>query len=449
MFGCCSGRAGFTSAGGSGGAGVASFNGRVGAVTSQAGDYAASQVTNDSGVVGAFVSQALDTLAAAIAALAIATVPTSRVVGTTAPLTGGGNLSADRTIGVSAFDLTGAYVSSGPANTFLAGTGAGNVWQAVFSSPANPADNGKVVRALNGDFTYVGGSTGQALIWTAGQWAPGVDFGALSPVTTDGFLANAGTGYVRLGLAAGSGAGVASAANGGNIRGARGAGGFQIFVRNNADTADLVALATDTVSGPGVTLGSTTAGGFSPVLAAPSAGNITLRVGSSATQLQLTTASVSSLIPRIEFFGTVATGTFGQQTSATNGATGNKINFTGQDCTGTTSTGGAVDVRPGSGTTAGGKGRLMSGGGAVATVQRLAWNDVGLALYGGNPVAQAARVGQATNNTGVAPGATRDMDDVTSAGLADPAKVNANFARIVANMWNPLELALHDLGATA
>lgn len=55
-----------------GGAGVDSFNGRVGVVVSVLGDYLTSQVTNDSGVAGATASAALDTLNTAIAALTAA-----------------------------------------------------------------------------------------------------------------------------------------------------------------------------------------------------------------------------------------------------------------------------------------------------------------------------------------------------------------------------------------
>lgn len=57
-------------AGGSGGGAVASVFGRIGAVVAQAGDYAASQVSNDSGVAGADVAAALDALDAEIAAVA-------------------------------------------------------------------------------------------------------------------------------------------------------------------------------------------------------------------------------------------------------------------------------------------------------------------------------------------------------------------------------------------
>ena len=76
--------------------GVSSVFGRTGAVAPEAGDYAASQVGNDSSVPGLTVAAALEDLAAAILGL----VPSSRLVDTGTGLTGGGDLSADRTISV-------------------------------------------------------------------------------------------------------------------------------------------------------------------------------------------------------------------------------------------------------------------------------------------------------------------------------------------------------------
>ena len=89
---------------------VLSIFGRDGVVIAVAGDYAASQVTNDSGVAGAFVSVALDNLdtdigvvAGNLAALAgvVATKADKAITLTAgAGLTGGGDLSANRTFTV-------------------------------------------------------------------------------------------------------------------------------------------------------------------------------------------------------------------------------------------------------------------------------------------------------------------------------------------------------------
>lgn len=77
---------------------VDSVFGRTGAVVAAASDYDASQVDNDSSVAGADVAAALDTLGTAVAARALA----SRVLTAGAGLTGGGDLSADRTFNVGA-----------------------------------------------------------------------------------------------------------------------------------------------------------------------------------------------------------------------------------------------------------------------------------------------------------------------------------------------------------
>lgn len=352
---------------GGGGGGVTSWKTRVGAVIPVAGDYDSDQIDNHSAVAGISVTAALNTLNAAI-------------------------------------DLTGTRVAAGPAGTFLAGTGAGNVWSPTFTAPTNPAQNGFAALGLNGDFTYLSpGTAGNMMNSNGSAWTAGVDFAALSPVTTAGFLANASGGFIRLGLVAGSGAGVASAAAGGNVRGARGTGGYVINVRNNADTADLTLLTTDTVTGPSFTLGSTAAGGFSPIIASPAAGTITLRVGSSATQVSISTAVVSLLIPILNFFTSVTNPTIQQQLdSVTQNGAGKKLFINAQDLNNTNTTGGDGDLRPGSGTTAGGKWRLMSGGGAVASAQRFAWNDAGIGFFTTAPTAQPTINGSRGANVALA-----------------------------------------------
>lgn len=68
--------------------------GRSGNVVAAAGDYAASQVTNDSGVSGTYVSDALDTLDGDVSDLVAITLTAG------AGLTGGGDLSTNRTFDV-------------------------------------------------------------------------------------------------------------------------------------------------------------------------------------------------------------------------------------------------------------------------------------------------------------------------------------------------------------
>lgn len=72
---------------------VFSVFGRVGAVVAVLNDYSASLINNDSGVVGATVAAALNTLNAG-------KVPNTRQIIAGAGLTGGGDLSADRTLDV-------------------------------------------------------------------------------------------------------------------------------------------------------------------------------------------------------------------------------------------------------------------------------------------------------------------------------------------------------------
>ncbi len=81
---------------------VASVFTRTGAVTAMGGDYEASLVTNDSGVSGATVADALDMLLAAIGAVVSGFVPNGRTLTAGAGMTGGGDLSANRTFNVGA-----------------------------------------------------------------------------------------------------------------------------------------------------------------------------------------------------------------------------------------------------------------------------------------------------------------------------------------------------------
>lgn len=92
--------AGITITGSTIAAKVVSVFGRLGAVVASVGDYVASQVNNDSGVAGATVAAALNTLQTAVtnAVSSLANyVPITRTVTAGAGLTGGGDLTANRT----------------------------------------------------------------------------------------------------------------------------------------------------------------------------------------------------------------------------------------------------------------------------------------------------------------------------------------------------------------
>jgi hypothetical protein len=408
------------------GAGVSSVFGRTGAVVAATGDYNSDQLTNLSAVPGAVVSDALDALAAVSgvssvfgrtgAVVAAAGDYTSTQVTNSSAVAGATTSDALNTLNA-VIDLTGARVTAGPANTFLAGGASANQWLPVFTAPTNPGQNGFIPRASSGDFTYVGGaSTGQMLNWNGSQWQAGVDFGALTPVTTDGFAANNANGYVRLGLVAGSGSGAASAASAGNIRGARGTNGFVINIRNNADSADLTAFSADTVSGPTLTMGSTASGGFSTLMAAPTAGTVTLRVGSSASQVQLANGTFAIGVATMNFSG-AANSTFTMsvtsnatafnlsitgQTSSAVGGTGGPVIITGGTTSGGsgTRTGGFVGLVSGAGQSAAGDLRLVfgTGGGANLSIGGTAANTAWQSMAGGAFVADrtAAPTGNPT-----------------------------------------------------
>lgn len=87
--------------------GVSSVFGRTGAVVAAANDYNSTQVSNSSGVAGTGVTGALNTLNTN-------KVDSTRTISTTAPLTGGGDLSTNRTF---ALPAPGYYRATDGANT--------------------------------------------------------------------------------------------------------------------------------------------------------------------------------------------------------------------------------------------------------------------------------------------------------------------------------------------
>lgn len=116
---------------GGGGSGVTTFNGRSGVVVPTSGDYTASEVTYSntvSGLTSVDAQDAIDELnslrptdiANAVTQARSGMVLSTRQVLTTSPLTGGGNLSADLTLGISGVVLTTRNVNTGAG---LAGGG--------------------------------------------------------------------------------------------------------------------------------------------------------------------------------------------------------------------------------------------------------------------------------------------------------------------------------------
>lgn len=253
------------------------------------------------------------------------------------------------------------------------------------------------------------------------------DFGALSLATTS---------TLTLGLPAGSGAGVASAAATGNIRGSRGAylgsggTGFQLSVRNNGDTADVVAVAWDSVAasmqlgGSGVTNLDLTSGT-----------NWRLRDTGGTTRHSWTSNTYQGRLTSLTIDS--ATGADSNWAYAgSGGATGFNWIFTGQP--GTT-TGGAVILRPGSGTTEGAVDLQTNGG-----TSRIKTNGTGIGFFNTTPAAQPTDIVALTDSTTGT--ADNTVNDVGAA--FNQATLNNNFADLIAKV-NGLRTRLRTLGLMA
>lgn len=97
---------------------VDSVFGRTGAVTATVGDYTAAKITNTpAGTIAAADVQT------ALNELDTEKVPTSRTVGTTAPLAGGGALSASLTLSISAHGISNGLFRQGVALSVVGVTG--------------------------------------------------------------------------------------------------------------------------------------------------------------------------------------------------------------------------------------------------------------------------------------------------------------------------------------
>ncbi len=301
--------------------GVSSVFGRTGAVVAGAGDYTSTQVTNSSGVTGATVTAALNTLNTAVGAA----VPTSRTITATTPvrIDGGASadLSANRTLSVLPVSNTTAGVAP-----------------------------------------LVPGTVGLALISSATASAWGSDFGANNLTTTGAFISNLAAGFVRVGLAPGSGAG--SGAGTGSIRLPNGTFVGTVQGRNNADTGDIILLGWNS-SGLDTQFGSNASGGNNTATASAIA-SFRVRLTTSATVVFAisTTAMTFSGINSVAFDPT-PTVTFSQQ--AVTGA-GKAFTYSAQ---GGTTTGGDLVI------VGGGAGAAGNAGGSVQLVPGKGSGDAG------------------------------------------------------------------------
>lgn len=105
--------------------------------------------------------------------------------------------------------------------------------------------------------------------------------------------------------------------------------------------------------------------------------------------------------------------TYGWQDKTANSATGSATNILGQNCTGTTTTGGAVNVLTGSGTSANGELNLGTGG-----VTRLTLSSTGKILYFASSLTTAVVLTQANLSTDSATGARLDILAQTCTGTS-------------------------------
>lgn len=94
------------------------------------------------------------------------------------------------------------------------------------------------------------------------------------------------------------------------------------------------------------------------------------------------------------FNDTTASPKFGQQDQVANSATGQPLTVGAQNCTGTTSTGGNLLCKGGTGTSTNGGVRIQTAGGTT----RLEVNDAGLAFFGASPAAKPTVTGAKAGN---------------------------------------------------
>ncbi len=336
-------------------------------------------VKNDSSVSGTTVKAALNTLLGFVTAA----VPNTRTISTTAPLSGGGALSADLTLAVAAVSNTSGGVAP-----------------------------------------VTGGVAGQALLSTAtgSTWA--TDFQAQNLTTSGSLRATTVTDAIRIG---------GTVASAGSIRVAHLA---SCIGRNNANSADRTIFNWGGVTNDVLELGDANNG--STNINGPSAGTgVAIKLGGTSRVLFAgSSLKVTFVLTTIQWDLSVTAPVLQQETTTTNNATGKKLLIQAQDALTGTTVGGALDIRPGNGTT-GGLGRCISGG----STQRISWNDTGVGFYATSPVAQQTRAGQLTDSTTGTPSATLVDVGITPT----QANVNNNFASLLAKV-NALETIIHNLG---
>lgn len=174
-------------------------------------------------------------------------------------------------------------------------------------------------------------------------------------------------------------------------------------------------------------------------LNAPTGGTVQLQIN--GTPHLTIAASASTLLANVlRFDSTTASPVFHQADDATNSVTGDILSIRAQDCTGTTTTGGSLVMRPGTGTSAHGALRLRNGAGT----DRFVINTTGIGFFAATPVAQAADPGALTDSSGGA----ADGTVAAISGTGDDADINNNFAEL-ATKYNTLRTLLRNYGLAA
>ena len=268
------------------------------------------------------------------------------------------------------------------------------------------------------------GTNGQALITTAGVAAWGTDFGAQTLTTTGQIVVNVSGAVVRLGLAAGSGSGVASSAATGMIRIPRGSVTV-IMARNESDTADIEVLRNAT-NGHFVTLGNSSTSttniiGFTAV---------NLGVGASTQILRVFSNEVRHDCALVSSHPTINSA-FGPYDSGNPNITGPQVWFKGQTLSGASGgnlvagsalySGGDVLSTTTCTNATGGLATLRGGDAATGTATNIGGN---LVLRPGHGTGTGAADGTLT----IQDGASTSQASVTSGGFNVTSVLTMNVA---------------------
>lgn len=382
-----------------------------------------------------------------------APVGSGRTISTTAPLTGGGDLSANRTLAVNTVSNTSSGVvpaiTAGSAALVSDAGGTSSSWVAL-AGGGSPVGSGRTISTTapltgGGDLSanrtlavntvsntgsgvvpQTNGTAGQALIATSTGTTWSTDFQAQDPTTSGKFVTTNTTNALNIGTTVATAGLIRSQAT------------TDWWARNTGNTANRKLFDWGVTGSTSFHVGDVAT---ILVLNGTSAGQgILFRLNGSLVA-DLSTAGLNLDSQNLSWTSNISGPTIQQASNATNGATATVLQIRGQNAIGTTSTGGDVELYTGSGTSANGTGKLKEGG---ANAVKLSWNTTGLGLYGTAPVAQAARVGQLTDSTTGTPSTT--IPDVGAA--FSQATLNNIHASLLTKI-NSIETAIHNIGLTA